>query len=255
MRQLRKQVLLVLCVMACLLGLTACQAETDKQSTLGDSESMALQQSAEVMLKGFAEVGAARGEELIAQYRDNDMEVMAVAMENYMSVSKDLGAFVSTDSGWADKTDDGYTIILNASFEKRKCEFTITLDKRLEQVTSVSFNPVYTTGENMTKAALNTLMGMGTVFVVLIFISWLISCFRYVRRFEDKMKKKTPAAAPVVSKAPTALAVSEPSEELTDDLELVAVITAAIAASTGASADGLVVRSIRRAPGSKWKRA
>ena len=44
-------------------------------------------------------------------------------------------------------------------------------------------------------------------------------------------------------------------EDLTDDLELVAVITAAIAASENTSADGLVVRSIRRAPGNKWKRA
>ena len=44
-------------------------------------------------------------------------------------------------------------------------------------------------------------------------------------------------------------------EELVDDLELVAVITAAIAAFDNTSADGLVVRSIKRAPGAKWKRA
>ena len=256
MRQLRKQVLLVLCVMACLVSLTACEAQTDKQSSLGDSESMALQQSAEVMLEGFVEIGSTRGEEAVVQYRENDMEVMASAMESYMSVSKDLGAFVSTNSGWADKTDGGYIITLDTTFEKRKCEFTITLDKRLEQVTSVSFNPVYTTGENMIKAALNTLMGMGTVFIVLIFISWLISCFKYIRQFEDNMKKKkTPAPVPEVSRASAAPAASESVEALTDDLELVAVITAAIAASTGASADGLVVRSIRRAPGSKWKKA
>ena len=40
-----------------------------------------------------------------------------------------------------------------------------------------------------------------------------------------------------------------------DDLELVAVITAAIAASEGTSTEGFVVRSIMRAPGAKWKRA
>ena len=44
-------------------------------------------------------------------------------------------------------------------------------------------------------------------------------------------------------------------EELSDDLELVAVIAAAIAASEGAaSTDGFVVRSIKRA-GNKWQRA
>ena len=58
-----------------------------------------------------------------------------------------------------------------------------------------------------------------------------------------------PPGPPVPAPAPAE------EEELTDDLELVAVITAAIAASENTSADGLVVRSIKRAPVSKWKRA
>ena len=40
-----------------------------------------------------------------------------------------------------------------------------------------------------------------------------------------------------------------------DEGELVAAITAAICAYTGSSADGFVVRSIRRADSAKWKRA
>ena len=99
-------------------------------------------------------------------------------------------------------------------------------------------------------------MGMGTVFLVLIFISWLISCFKYIGKFEGKMKHPHPPA-PLKTK-PSASAKPKtpaPEENLADDLELVAVITAAIAASEGTPADGLVVRSIRRAPGNKWKRA
>ena len=43
-------------------------------------------------------------------------------------------------------------------------------------------------------------------------------------------------------------------EDLTDDLELVAVISAAIAASEGTSTDGFVVRSIKkRRKNSQWK--
>ena len=45
-------------------------------------------------------------------------------------------------------------------------------------------------------------------------------------------------------------------EELSDDLELVAVISAAIAAYEGSgSTDGFVVRSIRKANKSKWQNA
>ncbi len=63
-----------------------------------------------------------------------------------------------------------------------------------------------------------------------------------------------PKAAPAPAAAPVAAPAAE-EEELVDDLELVAVITAAIAASTNSSTDSLVVRSIKRAPGAKWKRA
>ncbi|MFQ7847658.1 MAG: OadG family transporter subunit [Sellimonas intestinalis] len=49
-------------------------------------------------------------------------------------------------------------------------------------------------------------------------------------------------------------ASEETAEDLTDDLELAAVITAAIAASEGTSTDGFVVRSIKkRRKNSQWK--
>jgi sodium pump decarboxylase gamma subunit len=122
----------------------------------------------------------------------------------------------------------------------------------------MSFTPKYSLGENMSRAALNTLLGMGTVFVVLVFLSLLISCFKFISIAEQKIKaKNTPvqasAQAPVSVAAPEVPAAEE--EELVDDLELVAVITAAIAAATNSSTDGLVVRSIKRAPAAKWKRA
>ncbi len=47
-------------------------------------------------------------------------------------------------------------------------------------------------------------------------------------------------------------AVSE-EVDLTDDMELIAVISAAVAAAEGTAADGFVVRSIRRRPSNKWK--
>jgi hypothetical protein len=40
-----------------------------------------------------------------------------------------------------------------------------------------------------------------------------------------------------------------------DDLELIAVITAAIAASAGVPQDSFVVRSIRRSPANHWNQS
>lgn len=252
MKQLKKQVLLALCMMMCLFALTAC-AKAEEKSSLSEMDSISLQESTKMVLEQVVAIEDASIERAIEQYRDNDMEALAAGMESYAGVKHDLGAYKSVTGGSAEQTEEGYTISLNVEFEKRMCEFHITLDKKMTVITSMSFNPVYTTRENMTKAALNTLMGMGTVFIVLIFISWLISCFRYINKYEEKMKEKQTPAAPIAVRTAPAVPVQE--ENLEDDLELVAVITAAIAASTGASADGLVVRSIRRASGSKWKRA
>ena len=114
----------------------------------------------------------------------------------------------------------------------------------------------------MAKAGMNTLMGMGVVFVVLIFISWLISMFKYISVFEAKMKAKKNAAAPAPAApaapapaaAPAPTAASAEAENLTDDTELVSVITAAIAAYEGKETvdNGLVVRSIKRVSNRNW---
>ena len=101
----------------------------------------------------------------------------------------------------------------------------------------------------MTTAALNTVIGMGTVFVVLIIIIGVISLFKFIPVIQDRLAKKKASEAQAESGSAAVETINAPEEaDLTDDLELVAVIAAAIAASEGAaSADGFVVRSIRKA--------
>ena len=144
---------------------------------------------------------------------------------------------------------------VNASFEKRALDATIVFTKQ-GMLVNMEFAPVYTLRENMWRAAIHTLIGMGTVFIVLIFISLIIGCFKYINQWEKSKAVKALAAVPApAAPAPAPAPAYEAKEELADDLELVAVITAAIAASENTSADGLVVRSIRRKSGAKWKRA
>ena len=107
----------------------------------------------------------------------------------------------------------------------------------------------FSLGEIMEKAGLNTILGMGTVFAVLIFISFLISLFKYIPAIQNAFGKKKDE-----KKEETKAAVSETVEEVdeTDDLELIAVISAAIAAAEETTTDGFVVRSIKRRPSNKW---
>lgn len=112
---------------------------------------------------------------------------------------------------------------------------------------------VYSKSELMGQAGMNTLLGMGTVFVVLIFISFIISLFKFLPALLAK-KPKLPEAkeekAPVAA-APKAPAPAKAADNLMNDKELVAVITAAVYAAAGSSGavskDRLVVRSIKRA--------
>ena len=108
-------------------------------------------------------------------------------------------------------------------------------------------------------AGQNTLVGMGVVFVILILISLVISAFRLInvaqdkaaKRKEAKLAKNKPEEPEIEAPAP----IEEEEADETDDLELVAVIAAAIAASENTDPSGIVVRSIRRvSSANNWKR-
>lgn len=117
-------------------------------------------------------------------------------------------------------------------------------DKNLH-ITSVTTNVKYTLGESMKKAGINTAIGMGTVFVMLIVIMFIIMLLGLVPKlFNSDAKKKKADTSKAVDK--TIEAIVEREEAESDDLELIAVISAAIAAAEGTSTDGFVVRSIKR---------
>ena len=146
----------------------------------------------------------------------------------------------------AEINDDGIIVNLKVDGSSHDANVEIIFDDEY-MMTSMSTNVIYSFSELMAKAFMNTLLGMGTVFIVLILISLIISCFTFIPKIQAAFTKKPQqeAAKPV----PAAPKVSAPAavEEETDDLELVAVIAAAIAASEGAaSTDGFVVRSIRK---------
>jgi Na+-transporting methylmalonyl-CoA/oxaloacetate decarboxylase gamma subunit len=113
------------------------------------------------------------------------------------------------------------------------------------EISGISIDPVYSIGEKLSKAGLNTLISISIVFCVLILISLIIYAFNIFPYLENKKKAKAAAAEPkkeVISAVP----VQEEQTSVTDDTELIAVIAAAIAASEGTSTGDFVVRSINR---------
>lgn len=123
------------------------------------------------------------------------------------------------------------------------------------KVESCTLNLDQSMSELMAKAGMDTVMGMTVVFSVLILICIIIWALGFIPKIQDMLsgKNKTEKVQTIkeeaVDKTIAQIIQKEESAVVnaTDDLELVAVIAAAIAASQGAvSTDGFVVRSIRK---------
>ena len=188
-------------------------------------------------------------------YSSQPQTVAIIQAYNKSVDTEKYGAFVSSKDDVKvveNKDEDGtdaVDVTVTLAFEKK--DYILTLHVDCFDTIGASVNTVTikakgegeeSLGEKMADAG-NTLMGMGTVFLVLIFISLLISCFKFIPQIMDKLSKKSS----VVEKPEV---VEEISETVTaneeDDSELIAVIAAAIAASEQTSTDSFVVRSIRR---------
>jgi sodium pump decarboxylase gamma subunit len=175
----------------------------------------------------------------LASIKESGTDFAVSAVEAWESARDELGEYKSVGDVEVEYDDDMYTATVPAEFETYDANFVYIFDET-GNPTSMTVDVQYPLSVNMKRAALNTLMGIGTVFAVLVFLMFMISLFKFIPGNNTKKQGSAPAPAPVPVPVPAA-------EDLTDDTELIAVIAAAIAASEGAaSTDGFVVRSIRK---------
>jgi sodium pump decarboxylase gamma subunit len=178
---------------------------------------------------------------------ETDGMAFVKGIESFVSGSKEMGGI--TSFGEVTSVVDDDTIIVNAvvngTLRNGQVEMIFSNDYFMK-LESCTLNLDASFGDLMTKAALNTLLGMGSVFAVLILIMFIISLFAYIPKVQALFAKKAEKEAPKAASAPAAPVVEEAAEEV-DDYALVAVIAAAIAAYEGQSTtDGFVVRSIKK---------
>lgn len=239
---MKKKLSLLLCLVCMVLGLAACGPDPRDVDYFGMSY-----EEFEYIAEQNIDMLSTLTEEQKQYFQTYNDEVVQKLVNSWSEATQDLGAYVGLGEFTISKTQDTVTTEQIAVFEEREVCVTFVYEynyesKQLEQK-DINADLVYTLGEKMGKAGLNTLMGMGTVFIVLILISLIIYAFNLIPVLQKKFagtKEEEPAKETVV------VPVAPVTEQLTDDLELVAVITAAVAASEGTPADGLVVRSIRR---------
>ncbi|XCP83890.1 OadG family transporter subunit [Roseburia hominis] len=256
---MKKKISLLVCILALVLSVAGCG---NKNEVEYDAET--LEQSCEQVL-AVIQGGGISGSDISDMSEWNQGYLMA-QFEGQTGVQMEASSLITALEGWEASFDEcgeyeghgdytfkssstGVTVITEAEFSKRDAALEFTFDENLK-LDAFTVGAHYGPGEVLQKAGLNTLLGMGTVFVVLIFMSFIISLLKYIPALFDKSSKKTAPAVPSPAPAPAAVPVAEEPEE--DDTELIAVIAAAIAAAEGTSTDGFVVRSIKRRKSNKW---
>ena len=283
-----KKFLTMLCMLTCVLGLTACgeYEPTEMEQQKGDEAvSMATNFILPYMTSFFDDelVEAVQENynvhEVESQVEDYFSLYISMVSQNYninfgydsidVEGNASLTGMVSFNNTYDElgdiKTSEGFQgtykvsgdeIIVsvpvtgtktdsNGNVRTATAELIFTNDIFLT-LKSCALNLDQSMGELMTKAAMDTLMGMMTVFAVLILISIIIWAMGGIPKLQAKLAKK-PESKKEESIDNTIAQIVEKEESTEDDTELVAVIAAAIAAYEGSqSTDGFVVRSIRK---------
>lgn len=215
-----------------------------------------LESQAESMFVTLTQIPSDQIDDMVSEYED------AVKKTTDTSEKEKYQMYLDLISGWADtepligdvekvegfKVENaGKTIVttLTVKGSKRNATLVTTYTKYNMQVSAMNVNPVYSLGEKMGKAGLNTLMGICIVFIMLIILSLLIYAFRLIPYFEKKFAEKKKASDTEKTGAKVSTTASTGNDE-----EIAAAIAAALAYENDMTfeefTDSFVVRSIRR---------
>ena len=226
-----KKVTSILAVITCVFALTACSG-TEANTLSGTPVDASMESS--IISYGeqlVSEMDSIVREGMIDQYSSD--AVFGPALSTYETSVSDIGTIEGYDNEQAVINDDGdYLINIGIDGSEHDADVVITVSSA-GSPTNVATNVRYSFAELMEQAALNTVLGMGTTFVILILLALIISCFAFIGKAQEKQKKKAAALKEAEAPAPAASTAPVVEETVTDDNELIAVIAAAVAASEG----------------------
>ena len=279
-KRLRSVTMLVCMIFVCGL-LAACGADANNapnpdQIELSEEDQQQWFASAEQFILSMNDA-VATGTSVLTQ----DDPVYGPAFEGWEKALPEIGEVVSVEGESTEFTKNEGTIRMLVKGTSHDAEVVINLEMGTSyyELTGVTTNIIYSFKELMQQAGLNTLLGMGMTFTVLILLSIIIAIFGKViggagreKPARKKKQKEAPAeeapgralteggqgaeaqtAAAGISGDPmndpvlTAVIAAAVAAYESDDLspETVAVIAAAVAAYEGAG-KGYVVRKIRK---------
>ena len=244
---MKKWLITTLLVIACVFGLAACGSSNSSPS---DSELELTEEQRQQWFDSASQFILSMNEALQTGQAEaqRDDPVYGPAFSSWENALTDIGEVQNIEGKSCSFTKKEGTVTVTVKGSRHDADVVFTMEGTDQgyMVTGITTNVEYTMKEKIQQAGMNTLLGMGTTFAILILLALVIALFgKVVGGASNKTSRKTVVQE---TAAPVAAIPEEDTEELVDDTELVAVIAAAIAAFEGAqSVDGFVVRSIRKA--------
>lgn len=211
MKQKMKNILLsvLLCLtFGLILPLTALAAEFSDPE-----EAEYVRQMSERAIQEITQTDDMTLDMYIAQFEAEKQTAVAEGLKGLKELKKDIGPVVSMDSGTVREVDDGYITTFKLTHDSgRTSTAVLGLNKSTGSYSQLTFDKDQNLMEKMESGAFNLVVGMGTVFAVLIFISFIISQFKYVNAWataQEKVKKEEEAYYRKVEAAKKLPAVSK----------------------------------------------
>ncbi len=248
---MKKNIILIVSLCMLMLGFTACGEESKTEDYNGITYDQ-LKTAGENLAASLIELT----DEDIEYAKQSSDEVTINLVTRWIELKPTVGTYIGVGNFSVSKSGKTVTTTQIMDFSERDVMLTCVYDYTDMMISDITLDEIYTLGETMRKAAMNTVIGLGTVFLILILISLIIWSFKFIGDFQKRAQApkqpQQPAAVPAADAAvwaqvPAAapLQPRQPEAE-EDDLELIAVIAAAVAAASGTSTDAFVVRSIRK---------
>ncbi len=268
----------------CMLGLTACGSSIQYDTVAGSRYDEAtfnkdnLMMFAQNIEDGWFESWFLGGitpdnfevqmyDTIVDSFDEDTYAIILAGYRNWYDAAKELGygseATLADDISVKEVTyyiDGDGALMVDAIIEGTgENSHTAILEYSLDRKgkpTLISVNVNHSFGEKLTNAGLNTLLGMGMAFTVLIIIAIVISLFPLIGKIGEKKPESDKEITQQAMENVTSQIAEKEDADASDDAELVAVIAAAIAAYEGSgSAEGYVVKSIRKRSANNWKKA
>lgn len=258
---MRKRLVLALTAILCVIGVIGFSPKTllaaDNKTEIEVSGEVDGQDEWLDQVKSFIESSWNQTdfENLISSYSDQLEESDIKKYNSWAKLQKEAGDYKNIVSVDFSMEDNDTVTVMKAvvDYKNEKLLFTFKVGDSKEDITVEKYKEPKpeSFATTMKNAGINTVMSITIVFVVLIFIAGIISLFGLIPKlFASKKQEEKTVDVATVAEVPVV-------EDVTDDTEIVAVITAAIMASMGdeAPVDGLHITSIKRRVNSKWKRS